>query len=222
MPHFLTDIGLLASQNRTLAYFIIYIATIIIGNVSAFAGLWLMAGGSFGVWGVPLLALTIFAANASGDLLWYSLGFTLRDTRFGAWLHKKIPGREKVEAKMKKNGRRLILMSKFMYASAFPVIFSVGWCRMNFKKFINASLLSILIVLPILFALAYGLVFGLSPLGATAFFKSIEVLFLVSIVFFFIAEFFIVRLFRLFLRNGNDNGNAEEISEVAAAREDGA
>jgi len=75
------DIGLLASQNLFLAYFIIYIATIFLGNISAFASFWIVFQGYFGMWGVPFLILTIFLADVTGDLLWYALGRATRDTR---------------------------------------------------------------------------------------------------------------------------------------------
>src|SRR5258708_7606955 len=83
MSEFVRDVVLLAGQNQFLAYFIIYLATIFLGNIAAFIGLWIALRGTFGVWGVPLMAADIYASEITGDLLWYSLGSALRDTRFG-------------------------------------------------------------------------------------------------------------------------------------------
>jgi membrane protein DedA with SNARE-associated domain len=213
MPQFLTNIGLLAGQNQFLAYFIVYIATIFLGNISAFAAFWMVFRGFFGLWGVPLLVLTIFLANISGDLLWYSLGFTLRDTRLGNFIRNRIPRHEKIEAKLQKIGTRIVFMSKFFYGSVFPLIFLVGWFKINFKKFFRMSVLSVLIWLPILTLLAFGLVSGLSPLRAVNIFKNFEMVFLVGIGLFIAADYFLARLFKkLFGKgfvNGNNNNNHE-------------
>ncbi len=213
MSVILTNLGLLASQNMFLAYFIIYIATIFLGNISAFAAFWVVFHGVLGFWGVPLLILTIFAADISGDLLWYSLGRALRDTRFGNFVKNHLRHHEKIERSVQKNGAGWIIMAKFLYASAFPVIFLIGWTRIKFKKFFKTSLLSVAIWLPILAGLAYGLFSGLSPLGAVSIFKHFELILLIGLVIFFVADYFIAKLARkilgrkLGILNGNGNGN---------------
>ncbi|MBU6500515.1 MAG: hypothetical protein KGJ89_01650 [Patescibacteria group bacterium] len=212
MAHFLTDLGLLASQNQFLAYFIIYITTIFLGNISAFASFWVILKLPFGTWGVPFLMLTILLSNISGDLLWYSLGKTLRDTRFGNFIRNRLPGHDKIEEKLHKSGTKWMFMSKFMYASAFPVIFSVGWFGVKFKKFIRVSMLSALVWLPVLTGLAYGLFASLSPLGATSIFKRFEILFIIGLGVFFVADYFISRLFGIIFRNSNGlYGASEEV-----------
>ncbi len=208
MPNILADIGLLASQNRFLAYFIIYIATIFLGNISAFASFWIVFQGFFGPWGVPFLILTIFAADLSGDLLWYSLGNTLRDTRLGNFLKNHLPHHEKLERRIHKNGSRWVRFSKFIYASSFPIIFLVGWMRVDFKKFFKASLISIITWLPILTGLAYGLISGLSPLNAISTFKKFEVAFFIGLVLFFVLDYFIVLLIKKIF--SKELGNGEE------------
>ena len=190
----MANIGLLAGQNLLLAYFIIYVAIIFVGNISAFASFWIIFQGYFGAWGVPLLILTIFLADFTGDLLWYSLGRATHDTRLGNWIRRRRPGwHEKVENVFENNGRRWIIFSKFIYAAAFPVIFSAGWSRMKFKRFVRASLLSIAIWLPILLGLAYGITAGLSPLGAVSIFKNFELTFFVGLVLFLILDYFLAK-----------------------------
>lgn len=209
MSSFLTDIGLIASQNHFLAYFIVYLVTIFLGNISAFAGFWIAARGFFGSWGIPFLILTIFVADISGDLLWYSLGSALRDTRFGNWVKNRIRGHEKIEARLHKNGAHWIFVSKFLYASSFPIIFTVGWCKVGFKKFFKTSLLSILLWVPILSAIAYGLTLGLYSLGSLAIFKRLEVIFFVGLGLFLLADYFAAKIMRkIFGGNGNGNGTA--------------
>lgn len=216
MSTVLENLGLVASQNMFLAYFIIYIATIFLGNISAFAAFWIVLHGVLGFWGVPLLILTIFVADISGDLLWYSLGRALRDTRFGNFVKNHLPHHAKIESAVQKKGASWIFMAKFLYASSFPVIFSVGWARIEFRKFIRTSLLSVAIWLPILVGLAYGLFSGLSPLRAVSIFKNFEVVFIMGIILFFVADYFLARLFRKIFGkwwNGFDfdaNGNNKD------------
>jgi membrane protein DedA with SNARE-associated domain len=188
------DIGLLASQNLFLAYFIIYIATIFLGNISAFASFWIVFQGYFGMWGVPFLILTIFLADVTGDLLWYALGRATRDTKFGRWIKHRLPSwHGRVERAFERNGKRWIILSKFFYASAFPVIFSAGWSRMEFKKFFHNSVLSVVIWLPILIGLSYGLISGLAPLRAVAIFRNFELAFFIGLVLFLLLDYFIAK-----------------------------
>lgn len=202
MSNFLTDIGLLAGQNQFLAYFIIYLITIFLGNISGFAGLWLAFRGFFGPWGVPLVLLTLFLSDISGDFLWYSLGRSLRDTRLGNFVKNRLPRHQKIEAGLQKNGRGWIFISKFLYASTFPIIFFVGWFRFEFRKFFKTSLLSIVCWLPVLTGLAYGLISGLTPLRAIAIFKRFELLFLVGLALFIVADYFLARLLKKFFNSG--------------------
>ncbi|MDP2599094.1 MAG: VTT domain-containing protein [Candidatus Liptonbacteria bacterium] len=208
----LTNISLLAGQNRFLAYFIIYFATIFLGNISAFASFWIAFRGFFGPWGVPLLILTIFAADMSGDILWYSLGSTLRDTRLGNFLKNHLPRHRSLEKRVHRNSAKWVLFSKFLYASSFPVIFLVGWMRVDFKKFFKASIFSILTWVPILTILAYVLVTSLTPLNAVAVFKKFEVAFIIGIALFFALDYLVVMLVRKLFSKELENGEEETAS----------
>lgn len=195
MADIAASIGGFASQNPFLAYFIIYIVTIFLGNISAFASFWFVFEGYMGAWGVPLLILTLFIADLSGDLLWYTLGKKTRDTRFGNWIKRRgKKWHDRVEIAFENNGLGWIILSKFMYAAAFPVIFSAGWMRMGFRRFLKNSLISIFIWLPILLGLAYGLVAGLSPLRAVSIFKNVEILFISGLVIFLVLDYFLAKI----------------------------
>jgi len=156
-------------KNPIGAYFIIYIATVFLGNISAFVSFWIIFEANFGIIGFSFLILTVFLSDMTGDLLWYSLGRSLRGTRFGLWVETHMPGHAKAEALVQRKGRQWLFLSKFVLGFAPPVVFSIGWSGMKFKTFYRNSLLSILLWLPILMGLAYGIVSGLAPLAATDF-----------------------------------------------------
>lgn len=201
MSNILNDLGLLASQNQFLAYFIIYAATIFLGNISAFASFWVVLQGGFGPWGVPLLLATVFLAEVSGDALWYSMGYTLHGTRLGNFIRNRFTNQhEKLSKIFENNGYGWIILSKFLYASSFPIIFTCGWVGVPVKKFLRISFVSAGIWLPILLALSVGLFSGLTPLRAISIFKRFETVFLIALASFFIADYFIIKVFKVIFR----------------------
>lgn len=201
MSTIIHDIGLLAGQNPLLAYFIIYVSIIFLGNISAFVSFWIVFQGYLGAWGVPFLIVTIFLADFTGDLLWYALGRATHNTRLGAWIRRRHPAwHEKVETALQHNGGRWIVFSKFIYAAAFPVIFSAGWSRMGLKRFVRTSLLSIALWLPILIGLAYAVTAGLSPLGAIAIFKNLQLTLVIGLALFLVLDYLIAKIIERWLK----------------------
>lgn len=191
------NLGRFAAENQFLAYFTVYVATIFLGNISAFAGLWAALRGAFGPYGLPLIILTILFAEASGDIIWYSVGRGLRDTRFGNFIKNKFAARhDKIESSLQRNGASWVFFSKFLYASAFPVIFAVGWSGVEFKKFFKVSLLSVLFWVPLLTAVSYALVSTLSPLEANNIFGRVEILFLVGLGLFALIDYFLMKFLK--------------------------
>jgi len=210
MSNFLVNLGLLASQNPFLAYFIIYFVTIFLGTISAFASFFIIFRGLLGAWGPPLLFLTIFCSNVTGDLLWYSLGWTLRDTRLGNFIKNRLPGHTRIEAGIQKNGMRWVFASKFLYGSSLPILFFVGWMKMDFKRFFKTAVAAILCWLPIITAIAFGLVAGLTPLHAAATLKEYTIIFLLGIVLFLIGNYILAKIFKfLFRRYWSDMDDPE-------------
>lgn len=201
MNSLIPELGALAGQNHFLAYFIIYFATIFLGNISAFASFWIVTHGHLGTWGVPILVLVIFLSNLTGDLLWYSLGHTTRGTRFGNWIRRRLPSwHDRMEEALHKNAHKWMLLSKFIYAATFPVVFSAGWTKMSFKRFFKYSVLSALLWLPVLTGLAYGLISGLSPLSAISSLRNFEILFFIGLVVFLLADYFLAKAMGKFFR----------------------
>lgn len=205
-----------AGQNPFWAYFIVYAATIFFGNISAFASFWIALRGNLGEWSIPLLLLIVFLANVSGDLLWYSLGRVLHNTAIGNWIRDHIPGHDRIERSLQNHGRRWMFLAKFFYASSFPVVFSIGWTGIEFRRFIRNSFLATCMWLPILLGLAYGLISGLSPLTAIDAFKHFEWLFLIGLALFILLDYLLAKLIRfLFARrnNGMNDASSDEVDE---------
>lgn len=192
----------LASQNLVLAYLIVYAATIFFGNIGAFAALWIAFQGAFGAWGVPGVLVAAFAANVTGDCLWYSIGRGMRAARLGSWIKNRFPNHGRFDERIGRRGPRWMLFAKFAYGSNFPILFSLGWAEYDFRRFIRRSLLAIALWLPIILGISYGLYASLSPLAAVATIKHLEVLFLVGLVTFIILQYAIAKIIAKFFGGG--------------------
>jgi membrane protein DedA with SNARE-associated domain len=200
-----SQVAALAGHNLLLAYLVVYLATIFLGNIGAFLALWAAFEGGLGAWGVPGVLTAAFAANVTGDMLWYSMGRWLRTTRFGGWIKRRAPQHEKIEAHVAERGPRWMLFAKFAYGSNFPIIFAIGWTQLPFGRFFRRSLLAIAIWLPVILGVSYGLYSSLSPLAAVIEIKHFELLFLAGLILFIILQFALVRFFeKVFGKNGED------------------
>ncbi len=207
MPAFLYFLGGLVSQNRALAYFVIYAATIFFGNTSAFISFWFAINGFLGSMGLPFLLITIFAAEFTGDILWYSVGKKFHETKFGNFIRGRFVTRNsKIEKSIAKNGYLLIFISKFLYGSALPTVFLSGWTNFPMKKFIKTSLLSLIVWIPVLSVLAFSLFSWLAPIQALAAFKNYEITFLISIGLFILIEYAFMKLAKIIFAEIFKNG----------------
>lgn len=193
-----TQVASLAGQNIFLAYLIIYGATIFFGNIGAFISLWVTFQGGLGIWGILFTLIAIFAANVSGDLLWYTMGRTLRTTRLGGWIKNRFPNHGKFDDHIERNGPRWMLFAKFVYGSNFPIIFSLGWAGYPLPRFFRRSLLAIALWLPIIVGVSYGLYSSLSPLAGVAEIKHFEILLLAALVAFFLLQYGIAKIVERF------------------------
>ena len=179
-----------------LVYLGTYISIIIVGNVVSFATLWLAFQGELDFKNfLGVVGLVLFA-DISGDLAWYWLGRKLRGTRLGEFLYRHIPKQKEIEEHIAANSKRWIFLSKFIPSSTFAIIFSVGWAKIDFKKFFATSLLAIFSSVAILVLLAFGLATGLSGLEAATAFKKYERLFLLAIIIFIVIDLLLGKLFR--------------------------
>jgi len=177
-----------ASQHLALAYLIAYGVTIFLGNIGAFISLWLAFQGALGAWGIPGVLIAAFAANVTGDILWYSMGRYLRTTGLGAWIKRRFPNHGRFDDHIAERGPRWMLFAKFAYGMNFPIIFSLGWAQFPFRRFIRRSLLAIAIWLPVILGVSFGLYSSLSPLAAMLTLKRLELVFLAALIAFIVLQ----------------------------------
>jgi membrane protein DedA with SNARE-associated domain len=199
MEHFSNTLKFLVGENAFLTYAVIYVGTIFLGNILSFSVLWLAFHGSFGTWGIPLLMLVTYAADVSGDLSWYTLGRKLSGTMFGDWIENHLPRHKIVMKYVERNAARLVLLSKFIYSSTFVIIFTVGWSKMEFKKFFKTSLVTITLWIPLMTGIVYGLSSGFDALRVISAFHHLEILFGLGLVAFIALNFLISRIAKKYL-----------------------
>jgi membrane protein DedA with SNARE-associated domain len=201
--------GLFARHNAPFIFTAVYVVTIFGGNISAFINFWLAFALNFEGWRVMALFGVVAAAELTGDCMWFGLGRKLRNTRFGLWIKHHMPGHDRAEGAFQRKGRRFLYLSKFAYGSAAFVAFSLGWTGMHFRTFARNAAVAILIALPLVFLIAYGLFAGLSPLAAVTQFKHIELLFFIGIIAFFVLEYLVSKAAKMIFTD-KMNGNGEE------------
>ena len=205
MHSILYTIGVIAGHNLILTYASFYLAIIFLGNIGIFAGLLVVTEGRLGPWGILFFLVTVFAAEISGDLAWYSLGRMLRGTRAGEFLKNHIPHHTKIENHLQKNCRRWIFLSKFLYGTTFPITFMVGWSKVNFKKFFEVSVLAIFIAVPPILLIALALIQSVSYLKAVTSLHRFEWLFAVAFVIFIACDIAFAKTVKKFFGKNGDN-----------------
>ncbi len=205
MASFLHAIGVLAAHNPLLAYLGFYGGVILFGNLGIFAGLWFVTQGYLGEWGILFFILTVFVAEITGDLLWYSLGRGLRDTKLGTFLKNHLPRHEKLERHLEKNCSRWVFLSKCAWGTTFPVVFLVGWSKVDFGKFFKTSLFAIALAVPIVLFVAAILISSVSYLRAVTAFRKFEWLFFAVLLVFLVIQLGIAKWVKFtFGRNGEE------------------
>jgi len=201
-----TGIAFLANHDVAVVFGTVYVVTIFGGNIAAFAALLVAFAAHLESWRIMAILGIVALGEVTGDCMWYSLAHFLRHTRIGNWIKNHIPGHARAEGALQKNGRKYLYLSKFAYGSAGFVSFFIGWTGgMPFKKFIKNSLMSVLIALPVLFLLAYGIFSGLSPLAAVSQFKHLERIVLVGIVAFLVLEYALAKVVRYVFGDNSRN-----------------
>ena len=207
MQSLIFNISFLARHDAALVFAVIYVASALLGNISAFINFWVAFAANFEQWRVLAIFAAVFAGEVTGDCMWYGIGRSLRDTRFGAWIKNRLPGHDRAESALQKKGKKYLYLSKFAYGSAGLVLFSLGWTKMDFRVFFKNSLVSITLALPVVFFMAYSLFSGFAPLTAVGEFKHIERVLLIGVVAFLVLEWLLAKAVRALL---NGNGTAED------------
>ena len=194
-PHLASLVG----NNILLAYLPVFIGTIFLGNLAAFSSLWLAFHGTFGPWGVGTTIFVLFLADVTADFLWYSLGRLLSGTKLGNFIERHLPGSTRIQKYLHKNATRMIFLSKFLYSSSFVILFSVGWARIDFKKFFRVSVIAVAVWLPFITFISFALFQSLSLVHAESMSRRLEILFLGSLVAFILLNQALKFILRIFL-----------------------
>jgi membrane protein DedA with SNARE-associated domain len=116
------------------------------------------------------------------------MGRGLSNTGLGKFIKKRLPGNDKLEGYVGKNSTKLVFLSKFIYSTTFVIIFSVGWAKMEFRRFMKTSITAILGWIPIMVGVSYGLYSSFSLIRAKSIFHQIEIFFIFGIIAFIIMD----------------------------------
>lgn len=179
--------------NPILTYVIIFLGMLIEGEgiillSSIFAWQGLINWGMLGI-----VAIT---GTITGDLLWYSGGKYLRNTRFGLWLDKRY---EKTGVWVNENvvGRyeSYAIISKFMYFTTRPTIFLAGWHKFNFRKFLKITTIATVIWAFILLGVGYFFGYTVHLIGYKQILHQIEIFAVGLFVAVFVVEYLVKKHF---------------------------
>lgn len=180
--HTVQALRYVVEHNQVLAYFLIFITTIIEGEVVAIsAGILILLGG-LNFW---IAFLAILGGGVIKSFLGYFIGIQLNkrfhEHRFFQYIERKVLA---VMPHFQEKPFWSIFVSKFLMVNHIVIIFS-GYKKINFKKYIQAELLSNIIWAISLLALGYFFSY-------TAFHVSTKLSEFLLIVVLFIVGFFLL------------------------------
>lgn len=153
----------------------------------------------------PLLAIVAIIGTIGGDVLWYSLGARMQNTRFGKWLDYRY---EKTGAWVYENVvskyPSYAIISKFMYFTTRPTIFLAGWHKLEFKKFLRITSYATAVWALIILGIGYFFGYTVNAIGFKKVMHKVEFLALGVFAGVFIIEFILKRFF--FKKKPKTNG----------------
>lgn len=195
MSIFLNLVGEFGLNNYFLFCFLTYLAIVFFGNIFSFIALWVGLEFNFFWLHILIVFIITYLGNISGDILWFNFGKTLKGTRFGYFVLRRVGKYNGIfEEVINKKGLKWFVFSKFFYGSSPLIIFSLGWSGIDFKKFIKISLATTIFWTPILFSISFALIFSLIPLRVINFFEKFELIFIFGLILFILFEIFISKL----------------------------
>lgn len=171
-----------------LAYALIYVGTILFGNVVVLGATWLAWIGRLGTEGLTLTLVVILVAHLSGDMLWYWLGRLFSGTPFGRWLRHRLPPNDHVGEFLDTHRVVLVASGKLLLAPVIPLLFLAGWYKMPFGRYLRVSLVSSLIWFPVILGISYGVLTGATALSSGSLLITVSVL-----IAFLVGGFFVIR-----------------------------
>lgn len=192
----------LFKQYQFLTYLFFYIAIVFLGNIFSFISFLTIIKSNLGMFYLLIMFLLAYLANISGDILWFSLGKALRDTRLGNFIFNRFaPQNLKAEEIIHKNGIKFFIFSKFFSTGGF-FAFALGWAKKDFKKTINLSLVTSFFLVLIIYIISIGIILGLTSLSKVSnLFEKAEFLFIFGLILFILLEFFISKIIKKILNS---------------------
>jgi membrane protein DedA with SNARE-associated domain len=190
----LESLGALALQNPEWTKFIIGIGILIQGEIAILLAMYLILGNHVSFWGfveASLLGLFI------GEFLIYVAGRTLRTTRFGWKLSRKLKTNRRVRLYsyyITKNRLRMLFLAKFLPGVNTLSILLLGWMRVKVPQFFRVYIPAALFWFVSTAFVAYSIAAGLRFLKSSRIFEQIEFVIAGLIVVFFIAEWGVKKL----------------------------
>jgi membrane protein DedA with SNARE-associated domain len=144
--HYLTD-------HQTLGYLIIFIGTMVEGDILLFTAGFLTHQGYFDIGTVIFL---VFSGVIIGDNLWYVLGELMREREYFKKFRHFIGNiTDPFNEQLKNRTARTIFISKFAYGLYRPILLKAGTLRLPFRQFIEADLMATFVWMFLIGGLGY-------------------------------------------------------------------
>ncbi len=138
----LAQVQLAYSASPVVAYGLIALGTMFFGNLVAVPAILLGFDGTLGnkgVFGAPLAAL---AGHLTGDIVWFTLGKVLADTRPGIWIRAQMPEHKRVQRFFEEGSVYILAVSKLLATPTVPILFLLGWSKTENARYARLSLVS--------------------------------------------------------------------------------
>ncbi len=196
MGNLLDSVGALVLQYPTWSHLILGAATIIQGELAVFAAVYLVVQGNLS-WGDYFLST--IAVLAGAEFLVYLTGRAIRTTRFGWRLSRRFKANRKAQLYtfyLKRNMKKLFVISKFLPGTNLLIILLTGWSRTKLGEYLKAYLASIILWFGSMTALAYLLSSELHELKATKVFREAELVIAVVVIAIIAGEHFLRKAIR--------------------------
>lgn len=194
MNNLLEHLGLLALKNPEWTSVILGLGILIQGEITILLAIYLVIGKH-----ISLLQFIIagLAGLFVGELFIYTLGKTLRGTRFGWKFYRKMKTNRHVQVYtyyLKQNTARVLFVAKFLPGMNALTLLLLGWTKTKWGRFLKIYIPCALFWFGTTSVIAYFISSGLYYLRASHTFKDVEFIILGIIVLFFITEYIIKRI----------------------------
>lgn len=125
-----------------MAYVLMALGTTCFGNLVAVPAVLLGLDGALGPRGFWLAPVAVVAGHLFGDVMWFTLGRTLAETRGGEWLRKRMPRHRRVERFFESGSVYILAVSKLLATPTVPILFLLGWYRTEPRRYVRLSVVS--------------------------------------------------------------------------------